>query len=133
MLNFGAGVDGRRQNSHRTLGNNHRRKDDDYSHDSRDYYRIDRKTRVGRNGRWSSSGRNTRSHSPRSDCATSDAEFVPVNTNFKVSNINKRLFTPVKDGIKNVGITIHDAMPRLLTPRSFQRKAEKDIAKRVRK
>jgi len=39
---FGAGTDGTRQNLKRTFGNNHRRKNDDYSHDSSGNHRTNK-------------------------------------------------------------------------------------------
>jgi len=44
--NNGAGAYGGRQNTNRTLGNNHRRKDDDYSHDTSGNRKTYKKSRT---------------------------------------------------------------------------------------
>jgi len=57
--------------------------------------------------------------------------LTPENADFKVTNINQRLFTPVKHGSSDKRITDSNAMPKLLNPRSRQREEEKDIIKEL--
>jgi len=105
---------GRERIQKKTLGNNYRRKDDDYSHDSNENRRTNEKSRAGRHERRSSSERYNRSQSPRSNSSTSDAENALENADTKVNNINKSLFTPAKDGTRNAETTNNSAKPKLL-------------------
>ena len=129
----------KRNNQRRHSGNYHRNDDlssgkrrEEYEDDSRNVSQdpeFIRSFGAGADGRrsWRKRSRSAESES------TVDEVIAKRNADFKINNINQRLFTPSKKNQEASTSRHQPRLPRLLTPRSLQREAGKEIAKRVKK